>query len=57
MAALFALLLTAGLGFALGWLVRSSGRRVINIELLEAPKTTLEGASEESTAAEKQVME
>jgi hypothetical protein len=53
MAALIGLLLAAGLGFGLGWLVRSSGRRVIDIELPAGDSSsTAEVASEEDTTTE-----
>ena len=53
MAALLGLLLIAALGFGLGWLVRSSGRRVIDIELPEeASNRAAEPAKEREAASE-----
>lgn len=52
MAALLGLLLAAGLGFVLGWIVRSSSRRVIEIDLPQGASSGAEAASELNTTTE-----
>jgi uncharacterized iron-regulated membrane protein len=59
MAGLLGLFGAAGLGFALGGLVRWSGRRVIDLKLPQEPsKSRAKATSENDTAAAKeQVMQ